>query len=262
MKELSGPVIFLGGLLVGRALGIAGTIFSFRKKENEENRKIVDENNELREKIEKLEAALGGAIKNIESVNNELSAANDALKENRDSYSIEEYQKLYSGEDESHEVRDYTKFHSTGVDPAEMESPSERDGDEYMDEDEEALREREEDVATGNLVTEENENYIRGEEMTESLSYVPGRKPKIISAESFENEMRHFDKQQLYYYVGDETLATEEEEIIRNVDQVVGDALDKYGFRENDESIIYVRNLDFSTDYEIEKVYSRFGDLY
>lgn len=271
MKSLSSPVIFIGGLLIGSALGVAGTIFSFKKKENALNKELVDENNELHEKVEHLEEALSGAVKNMGSLNDEvkttrktLDAANNALKENRDAYSMEEYERLYSGED-SHEVRDYTRFSmkqkSVNVDPAECESPSETDGDEYLDRDEEEDDERAGLIADGNLETEENTNYIRGEEMSKEIAYTPGRRPKLITAEMFDYENAHFDKKQLYYYVGDGVLATEEEEVIRNIDQVIGDALDKYNFRENDESTIYVRNIDFSTDYEIEKVYSRFSDL-
>ena len=267
----NGPVMFACGLVAGAASGIFGTILFFKKKDNNKNKELVDENNALHEKVEHLEEALSGAVKNMGSLNDEvkttrksLNEANNALKENRDVYSMEEYNRLYSGED-SHEVRDYTRFsmkqRSVNVDPAECESPSETDGDEYLDRDEEEDDERAGLIADGNLETEENTNYIRGEEMSKEVAYVPGRRPKLISAESFDNEYAHFDKKQLYYYVGDEVLATEEEEVIENIDQVIGDALDKYNFRENDESTIYVRNIDFSTDYEIEKVYSRFSDL-
>ena len=96
--------------------------------------------------------------------------------------------------------------------------------------------------------------------MTKEMAYSKDKKPKIITGDSFYNEYPHFDKISLQYYFDDDILATEEDEEIDDVERVLGDTLDKYGFRNNDESVIYVRNLSMGTDYEVFKVRAAFGE--
>ncbi len=84
--------------------------------------------------------------------------------------------------------------------------------------------------------------------------------PKIIRADDF-GEMPYLDKVELYYYREDGVLATENDEVIHDIQEVVGDCLRKYGFADNDESTLYVRNLRRGTDYEIIKIDGEFpGD--
>ena len=45
-----------------------------------------------------------------------------------------------------------------------------------------------------------------------------------------------------------------------NPEYIIGDALTKYGFQNNSEQRIYVRNDTFDTDYEIIKVFSSYAD--
>lgn len=82
---------------------------------------------------------------------------------------------------------------------------------------------------------------------------------KIISYDDY-GSLPGYDYKELYYYQGDDTLVDDQEDIIDNPELLLGDALTKYGFKTSDERTIYVRNEDFSCDYEITKVFQRFTD--
>lgn len=91
--------------------------------------------------------------------------------------------------------------------------------------------------------------------------YHSGKKPKIISREEFYSpEYEHHDKTTLYFYKEDGVLSTEANEVIQDPPRLIGDALDKFGFRENEEEVIYVRNYGFGIDYEIDKVDDSFAE--
>lgn len=85
------------------------------------------------------------------------------------------------------------------------------------------------------------------------------RLPRIIKAEEF--GQKGFTEAYLDYYTMDQALVIADETEAKEIDEVkdwIGDALDKYGFSQNDEEKIYVRNYDRKTDYEILKVWDRF----
>lgn len=145
-------------------------------------------------------------------------------------------------------ARDSVDDESVSVDPAENEHPEE-DSDDDISEDEYAEITAETD--------EEYESYLMTKEIKQG--YKDG--PKIISMDAFEDERRDFDKVQLYYYTEDDILADENEDIIDDVERVVGDALDKYDFRNNDDMYVCVRNINYSTDYIIGKVLGSYYDL-
>ena len=137
------------------------------------------------------------------------------------------------------------------VDPAYSEHPEDdlEDSDDDISEDEYAEITAETD--------EEYQSYL----MTKEIKQGHKEGPKIISMDAFEDERRDFDKVQLYYYTDDDILADENEDIIDDVERVVGDALDKYDFRNNDDMYVCVRNINYSTDYIIGKVLGSYYDL-
>lgn len=67
----------------------------------------------------------------------------------------------------------------------------------------------------------------------------------------------------LIYYVNDMTLAYEDGELVDNEKYLIEDALDRDGWRNNDddEENIYVRNNRISEDFEISKCFGAYGDL-
>jgi hypothetical protein len=76
--------------------------------------------------------------------------------------------------------------------------------------------------------------------------------PHVISIDSFSDDMQHFDKLTLHYYEVDETLVDEREELISNVEDLIGDeCLDCFGQDSNDPDIVYVRNERLASDFEI-----------
>lgn len=86
------------------------------------------------------------------------------------------------------------------------------------------------------------------------------KRPRIIKAEDY-GEYPDYECSILYFYAMDKVLITENGgDIIDDPESIIGDALTKYGFENNAEMRIYVRNDEFDTDYEIIKVMSSYAD--
>ena len=83
--------------------------------------------------------------------------------------------------------------------------------------------------------------------------------PRIIRKEEY-GEDRSLDSEELYYYTDDDVLADEYNEIIDEDTQpyLIGDALDKFNFRNNSDRYRYVRNEKYGKDYRIEKIRGSF----
>lgn len=237
-------IVFASGLAVGAVLGAVSAYIFFKQKKEKELDKAIEQCNlevkKLQNEVKNTEKELNEAHEALE-VDNVMKVYGSDL-----ALTKEQYHKLYSGES-----YDETKIHPdrASSDPADFTHP-EDDEPEETDEIEDTM-------------TESDIVDPREEEIKEANRYAKERrKPKMISSDVFEYEGRGvYDKCDLYYYVHDDTLATEEEEMIDDVERVVGDALDKYGFRENDEDEIYVRNFSEMTDYRITKMFSSFSGL-
>lgn len=74
-------------------------------------------------------------------------------------------------------------------------------------------------------------------------------RPQVITYEQFAEEKPHFDKVTLTYYMEDDTLANESEEVIPDPNSCVG--TDALGDLDEENMSIYVRNYGTSTDYEV-----------
>lgn len=78
------------------------------------------------------------------------------------------------------------------------------------------------------------------------------QKPFHISKDEYFDYSNEFDKLTITYYEGDDTLTDDKEQVIRNLEEVVGrDNLSKFGQDSEDKNITYVRNEKLRTDYEI-----------
>ena len=141
-----------------------------------------------------------------------------------------------SGEIIRHGRVDYTRFNK--VEPVDIEHPVDSDEDEAMDENE----------AAGFIFEKEHKEELK-------------QKPKIIRVEQF-GERREYETQTLEYYVEDNVLCDEEGDAIEDVERCVGDALEKYGFKDNDEQSLYVRNPSYGVDYVIVKVFGSYQDYH
>ena len=148
---------------------------------------------------------------------------------------------------------DYTSYsgsvkRTVTADPAELEHP--------MDDGEEG-----EAVDEGKAYLESAANADR-QSAAENNERDRKRPPRLIRYEEYGTDPR-FEKTNLYYYVLDDVLATEDEEQIDrdDISMLVGDALTKYGFIDDPAAItIYVRNERLGCDYEITKVNSSYED--
>ena len=76
--------------------------------------------------------------------------------------------------------------------------------------------------------------------------------PYVISADRY-GEYDSYSCINLTYYEGDCTLADSADEVIEDIEKVVGDALDHFGDDPNDPDTVFVRNERYMTDYEINR---------
>lgn len=232
MTEFNGKeaLIFGSGVVIGGLIGYFASYKYNKARADKEIQAFLDEVNGEND-----------------GTRSEMAASDENSPEERVNYIPK------AGNSEPPEVSEDMYYSDFYHDPAESEGPSEYDSPEERE-----MAAREELLASGALISEENANEIAGSEMSKELS--SGKKPKIISEESYFEEYRHFDKAELEYYTEDDVLIDpESEEEVDDLARVVGDCLDKYGFRENpEEERIFVRNFGFGTDYEITKIFAQF----
>lgn len=81
------------------------------------------------------------------------------------------------------------------------------------------------------------------------------RGPRLIKAEDYGSD-RTLEMLELYYYTENNVLTDEEDEVIspERAELLIGDALVKFDFINNDEETIYVRNEKHGSDFKIEKI--------
>ena len=154
---------------------------------------------------------------------------------------------------ESRESYDRMVKEVYGNAPIEAYLDDEEDYDDY--EDEEEIEDPENNI----LRTSIEEIDVDGDPVQVKLTsegmleVIP---PYVISQEEYfdETQFVNFDKECLVYYEEDETLSTERDEVIYNVEEVIGeDALDNFGCNSGSHNLVYVRNVRLETDYEITK---------
>lgn len=78
--------------------------------------------------------------------------------------------------------------------------------------------------------------------------------PYVISIDEFENrdDDHPYDQTFITYWGMDRTLADERDEIVDNVDRIVGwDNLSRFGYGSGDPRVVYIRNEQFECDYEV-----------
>ena len=143
------------------------------------------------------------------------------------------------------EYHDYTQYSKSGevksIDPADYTHPVDSDETGYEEFDEDEYEQARQDALSRSWSEKINS----------------GSKPKIIPFEEY-GSTGYLDEVTLYFYQEDGILATEDNEILTDVEAILGDALTKFGFDKNDEKVIYVRHYSRSTDYEVSKVFDGF----
>lgn len=107
---------------------------------------------------------------------------------------------------------------------------------------------------------EEKEELEHAEEMDREYKENKGRPPKIISAKDLGSVPEGYEEVIWDYYKFDDTVADEDMNEIVDYQRFIGDALDKFDFRNNDEDTLYVLSYEFAAVYEINKLYLSFSD--
>lgn len=82
------------------------------------------------------------------------------------------------------------------------------------------------------------------------------RTPYTISPMEFQNDRRHYEKTSVFYYEDDETLASEEDEVLPIETTIGYAALKEFGEYEDD--VVYVRNELLEIDYEVIREHANF----
>ena len=87
--------------------------------------------------------------------------------------------------------------------------------------------------------------------------------PRTISASEMLNQKQWYSKVTLTYYAGDDVLADDQDEPIEDPKCIIGEHFKEFfGMNEDEPDIIYVRNDDQESDYEVAKVETSYGDRY
>ena len=111
-------------------------------------------------------------------------------------------------------------------------------------------------IASDGVPSEDDEEVVN---TVNNKKETGNRRIRVISADDY-GSIPGYDFKELYYYQGDGILVDDTEDIIDNPELLIGDALTKFGFAENDDKQICVRNDEFSCDYEIMKIFGSFGE--
>lgn len=181
---------------------------------------------------EKYEELANEEIENIKDYyQKEMEKIDDAYEEELDNLINTMNRDMYE-----HDKREGTK---TYVDYVKKYSPDEIVKDKYYD------------MPYPDVI---DEDYHEDDELPEDspendLQY---EKPFVISREEFDEGYPHFDKITITYYAEDDVLADEQDEIISDIEAVVGyDSLSRFGDMSDDDCVVYVRNGRLGADYEI-----------
>lgn len=102
------------------------------------------------------------------------------------------------------------------------------------------------DIELEDAVDEEEEGLL----FTQSDGDEEG--PYLISHTEFVETNDAWDKITLSYFMEDDTLVDDQEIIVPDVEFVIGEkALQYFGKRSGDPNIVYIRNPEFETDFEV-----------
>lgn len=110
--------------------------------------------------------------------------------------------------------------------------------------------EEEERKRTRVNIWDSDESKIAGETAAEEV--LDKTKPYVISSSDFQIDNPEWEKSSITYFDGDDTLADERDQMIPNIDNLVGGAnMIRFGDRSDDPNVVYIRNEVLETDFEI-----------
>lgn len=131
---------------------------------------------------------------------------------------------------------------------AEAESPTEEDYilDEEEDGDEDLMETYEERMLREDRERDEADQLYRKKE---------GNKIKPLGNNPIDNDYPdvHYPGEELYYFTEDDCLTDEFGTVIENEEDIIGNKLRKYGWMQNSEEAVWVRNNRMEVDYHVVK---------
>lgn len=232
-------IYILSGMVVGGCIGSVCSFLYLKKSFEEDEKKLNDD-------IEKYKSNMCNACKMRETI------VNSILKADTDAYNG-----VLEDANNTKETRKKVNYSSmTNGSNKEVANMYNNLASQTVNDIYGRLAE-EEHPEDDEPVSEDMDDIVNAEDFEKEKKIGPG--PKIIKASEYGEDPK-LDCKQLIYYTDDETLATEEDEIVDDISGLIGDALTKYGFINNDgEDSIYVRNERRGTDYEIIKVHGSYS---
>jgi hypothetical protein len=120
-----------------------------------------------------------------------------------------------------------------------------------------------EEIMAERGLTPENSDHPTDDQPEQYNPIEPSDIPiHMINAKDFNEGLPEYDALSIFYYAGDDTLADENNMIIpRPVDIVGPDALESFDKGE-DPNVVYVRNHNISTDFEILRTMESYAEQY
>lgn len=108
-----------------------------------------------------------------------------------------------------------------------------------------------------NVFDENAESQPDPEDLGEGELEIPPRsidKPYIISDDEWFSNLTNYDQITLTYFADDQILISDDKQVIRNVEEIVGETnLHRFGVQSDNPDIVYVRNELLKADYEVTK---------
>ena len=84
--------------------------------------------------------------------------------------------------------------------------------------------------------------------------------PIIITEEDYSEKELSFDKYEVDFYVGDNALVDENNELIESCDAIGYENLEKF-ISDESEDVMYIRNASSGADYMVRKVFGEYSGL-
>lgn len=238
-----------GGIVVGGALGVLATILFLKKKFVKELDRRVGEMEEYYQKTDEYDKSKRRVSK--DDLNDEDSNKTNTGREKGVLSSKQRADICKHTVCNEEAPTDYTKaFRGDGV--TREEGLDSRNGELKKASDEELLAENE-------YPEEEiDEDEEAEKEMFESNQKERTREPRLISYQKLEELDASYDNKTLFFYMYDDTVTDEDDNVIDEYHYLLGDCIEKYGFIDNDEQMILVQNFAHRTIYEVQKVWKSF----
>lgn len=137
---------------------------------------------------------------------------------------------------------------------AEHMHPTDSDEDEFEDASDTPFDEVDNNHDLGIQESIENDEYHKKNK---------GKKPKIISKDDLDSVPSHFETSEWVFWAGDDVVTDDDgSNVIEDPERFVGDCLDKYDFRNNDEEELYILSYEYDTLFVITKYFKSYGSTH